>query len=99
MQNSWLVSKLTTFLVEGIFKQTLTHSQPVFHLDKPGCWFLLAKCLKKHLWKSDILSKGALYHRYFLAYFTSKNQLSGFFMCGTLTGNEFSQILNTLCIY
>ena len=110
MENSWLVSKPTTFLVEGIFKQTLTHSQPVFHLNKPGCWFLLAKCLKKHLWKSDILSKGAgywpisllkmsLYHRYFLAYFTSKNQLSGFFMCGILTGNEFSQISNTLCIY
>ena len=29
------------------------------HLDEPGSWFLLAKCLKKHLWKSDILSKDA----------------------------------------
>ena len=54
MQNSWLVSRLTTFLVKDIFKQTLTHFQPMFYLNKPGCWFLLAKCLKKHLWKSDI---------------------------------------------
>ena len=54
MQNSWLVSKLTTFLVKGIFKQTLTHFQPMFHLNKPDCWFLLAKCLKKHLWRSDL---------------------------------------------
>ena len=76
MQNSWLVSKPSTFLVKGISKQALTHFQPIFHLNKPGCWFLLAKCLKKHLWKSDILIKDAghwpvsllkmsLYHRYF----------------------------------
>ena len=95
MQNSWLVSKPSTFLVKGISKQALTHFQPMFHLNKPGCWFLLAKCLKKCLWKSSILSKDAghwpvsllkisLYHRYFLAYFDSKNQLSGFFMCGIL---------------
>ena len=54
-----------------------------------------SKCLKKRLGKSSILSKDAghwpvsllkisLYHRYFLAYFDSKNQLSGFFMCGIL---------------
>ena len=54
-----LVSKLTTFLVKGIFKQTLTHFQPKFHLNKPSCWFLLAKCLKICLWKSDILIKDA----------------------------------------
>ena len=28
-------------------------------MDKPGSRFLLAKCLEKHLWKSDILSKDA----------------------------------------
>ena len=59
MQNSWLVSKWSTFLVKGISKQALTHFQPIFHLNKPGCWFLSAKCLKKYMWKSDILSKDA----------------------------------------
>ena len=58
MQNSWLVSKLTTFLVKGISKQILTHFQPMFHLNKPGSLFLV-KFVKKHLWKSDILSKDA----------------------------------------
>ena len=43
-------------LERGISKQTLTHFQPMFHLNKPGCCFLLAKCLKKHLWKSDVFS-------------------------------------------
>ena len=28
-------------------------------MDKPASWFLLGKCLKKHLWKSHILSKDA----------------------------------------
>ena len=28
-------------------------------MDKPGSWFLLAKCVKKHLWKSYILTKDA----------------------------------------
>ena len=42
---------------ERFSKQALTHSQPVFHLNKPGHWFLLAKCLKKHMWKGHILSK------------------------------------------
>ena len=41
------------------YLHALTHFQPRFHLNKPGCWFLLAKCLKKQLWKSDILSKDA----------------------------------------
>ena len=59
IQNSWLVSKPSTFLVKGISNQALTHFQPIFYLNKPGCWFLLGKCFKKHLWKSDILSKDA----------------------------------------
>ena len=89
------VSEPSIFLVKGISKQTLTHFQPIFHTNKPGSWFLLAKCLKKHLWIRDILSKDvghlpvsllkiSLYHRHFLAYFASINQLSGFFMCGIL---------------
>ena len=93
MQNSWLVPKPFTFLVKGISKQALTHFQPIFHLNKPGSWFLLAKCLKNHLWKSDIIIKDtshwpvsllkmSLYHNYFLANFASKIQLyiSGFFI-------------------
>ena len=28
-------------------------------MDKPGSWFVLAKCVKKHLWKSYILTKDA----------------------------------------
>ena len=59
MRSSLLVSKPTTFLVKGISKQILTHFQPMFHLSKPGSLFLPAKCVKKHLWKSDILTKDA----------------------------------------
>ena len=51
------VSKSSSFLVKAISKQALTHFQPVFHLNKPGHLFLLAKCLKKHMWEGDILSK------------------------------------------
>ena len=53
----WLVSKPSTFSVTGISKQILTHFQSMFHLSKPVSWLLLGKCLKKHLWKSDILVK------------------------------------------
>ena len=95
MQNSWLVSKPSIIFVKSISKQTLIHFQPMFHLNKPGSWFFLAKCLKTYLWKSDILSqdlcywpvsllKMSLYHRYFWVYLASKNQLSGFSMCGIL---------------
>ena len=58
VQNSWMVSKPKTFLVKGVSKQILTHSKPMFHLNKPGSLFLV-KFVKKHLWKSDILSKDA----------------------------------------
>ena len=58
IQNSWLVSKLTTFLVKGISKQISTQFQSMFHLNKPGSLFLV-KFVKKHMWKSDILSKDA----------------------------------------
>ena len=59
MQNSWLVSKLTTFLVKGI--SILTNLQPIFHLNKPDSLLSLTKSVKKHLWKSDILSKDAMH--------------------------------------
>ena len=47
----------TVHIFSERYLQALTHFQPIFHLNKPGRWFLLAKCLKKHLWKGDILSK------------------------------------------
>ena len=31
----------------------------MFHLNKPSSLLLLTKCVKKHLWKSEILSKDA----------------------------------------
>ena len=38
----------------------LTDFKPMFHLwKKVGGWFLLTKYMRKHLWKSDILSKDA----------------------------------------
>ena len=86
MQNSWLVSKTTAFLVKDISKQILAHFQPMFHLNKLGSLFLV-KFGKKHLWKSDILIKDAgishasllkmpFYQKYFLAHFASENQLT-----------------------
>ena len=38
-------------------KQTLTYFKPMLYLNQPGSWFLLAKCLKNHLWKSDMIIK------------------------------------------
>ena len=52
MQNSWLVSKPTTFLVKDISKQILAHFQPIFHLNKPGSLSLVT-------FVSDILIKDA----------------------------------------
>ena len=37
----------------------LTHFLPVLHLCRKGSWFLLAKCLRNTLRKSDILTKDA----------------------------------------
>ena len=68
----------------------------MFHLNKPGSWFLLVKYFKNHLWKSDIIKdaghwpvsllKMSLYHNYFLANSATKIQLyiSGFFIRGIL---------------
>ena len=41
---------------------------------------------EKHMWKSDILGKGSLFHRFF-KYFASKNQLAGFYIKETLVEN------------
>ena len=49
MQNGWLVSKRSTFLVKGISKQTWTHFQSIFHL-----WTNQVVG-----WKSYILTKDA----------------------------------------
>ena len=48
--------------------------------------------VEKHLWKSDILSKVNLYlnatlPRVFFKHFTSKNQLPGLYVNGTLVEN------------
>ena len=56
-----------------IFTRKLTDLLTNFPLmDKPGSWFLLAKCLK-HLWKSDILSKDAG-HRQVITWNSSHTQ-------------------------
>ena len=82
-------------LSERYFQTGINLFPAKFHLNKSGRWFLLVKCLEKHLWKSDISSKDAghwpvsllkmsLYRRFFLACFASKNQLFGFFIRGIL---------------
>ena len=71
-------------------------------MGKPRSWFLLAKCVKKHLWKSDILSKDtdqqsasllriSLFHRCFLTHFGSTNQLSALLIRETLAGNGLNR--------
>ena len=71
-------------------------------LGKPGSWFLLAKVVKKHQLKSDILSEDAvqwpasllrmsLLHRCFFTHFASTNQLSAFSIRGTLAGNGLNK--------
>ena len=41
------------------FKTVLIFSESanIPFMDKPGSWFLPAKCVKKHLWKSYILTR------------------------------------------
>ena len=47
------------------------------HMGKSVSWFVLAKCMKKHLCKSDIwpasLLKTSLFHRCFFTHFAGKN--------------------------
>ena len=48
--------------VEELLFPEMTHrgnQSDVTYMKKPDSWFLLARCLKIHLWKSDILSKDA----------------------------------------
>ena len=63
-----------------------------FKQTRYSIWFLLAKYLKKHLWKSDILSKDpghwpislykmSLYHRCFLAYLPVKTNYLVSYSC------------------
>ena len=90
VQNIWLVFKPSTFLVKSLSKQTLANVP--FKQTRYSIWFLLAKYLKKHLWKSDILSKDpghwpvslykmSLYHRYFLAYLPVKTNYLVSYSC------------------
>ena len=71
-------------------------------MEKADSWFVLAKCVKKHLCKSDILSKDAghcpgsslkmsLFNWCFFTTFASKNQLPGLPRNGTLAGNGLIQ--------
>ena len=69
-------------------------------LDKPGSWFLLAKCTK-HLWKSDILN--VTLAQMFFPYFAGKKQLPGFLHGWNIWSIDWksvknSQIFTTLCI-
>ena len=73
-------------------------------MDKPGSWFLLAKCLKNTC-GSDILSKdtgrrsstfiftwNVSLPLVFFKHFASKNQLHGFYIIGTLVENGFNYL-------
>ena len=55
-------------------------------MDKSGGWFVLAKCMKIHLWKTDILSKNGRHQHQgvFFTTFACKIQLTGFFIHGAL---------------
>ena len=48
-------------IFNGRYFQTEINPFPVNvpFIKKPGNWFSLAKCVKKHLWMSDILTKDA----------------------------------------
>ena len=54
------------------------------YTDTPGSWFLLAKCYS---------STGVFKH------FASKNQLPGFYNCGTLVENGFRKGFQPLTIF
>ena len=53
-------------------------------MEKPALWFFASERCEKHLWSSDILSKDAG-HR------VSKNQLTGFYISGTMVANGLNK--------
>ena len=52
-------------------------------MDKPGSWFLLAKCYRP----ASLLKKNVTLPQVFFKHFASKNQLPGFYISGTLVEN------------
>ena len=93
-----MADKCIMYLKSDCFQLISSQCSNVPCMKKPDSWFLIAKYLKKHLWKSDILSKDAshwpeylvkasLYHIFF-THFDTKNQLTGLSITGTLAGNE-----------
>ena len=51
-----LYKQLAGFQTVHIFSKRYIQTEinpfpAMFHLNKPGSWLLLAKCLKKHLWR------------------------------------------------
>ena len=65
-------------------------------MDKAGSWFLLAKCLKNTCGRVTFLvkmqvtwifTKNVTLPQVFFKHFSSKNQLPGFYINGTLVEN------------
>ena len=59
-------------------------------MDKPGSWFLLAKCLKNTCGRLTFFTLPQV----FFKHFTSKNQLPGFYITGTLVKNGLKAFKN-----
>ena len=83
-----------------------SHYSNVPRMKKPGSWFLPAKCVKKHLCNSKILSKDDL-HLYlkchsstgvFSTHFANKHQVSGFPINGALAGNGLMSVWKDLLL-
>ena len=93
IQNSWLVSKRSTFLVKGISKQTWTHFQSIFHL-----WTNQVVG-----WKSYILTKdssewhASLFKKFSMGIFSHIFLVKTIWFLdtwniGTLSGNELKTV-------
>ena len=69
--------------------QVSPFSTSVPFMDKPGCWFLQAKCLKNTCdrWHLHLYLKVTL-PQVFFKHFASKKQLPGFYVSGTLVKNR-----------
>ena len=63
--------------------------------NKAGSWFLLAKCLKNTC--GAPLLKMSLFRR--CKHFASKNQLSGFYICGTFAKIRLRPFYHPLYLY
>ena len=91
----------------GVFRKLLDIYVP--YTDTPGSWFLLAKCLKNTCWgatfqvKMQVIDLYLCLKRYsstgVFKHFDSKNQLPGFYNCGTLVENGFRKGFQPLTIF